>query len=286
MTKTRSRARELDQFYTDRPLADALVVVLAARLHARGLTQPAVLEPSAGEGAFIEAVLAHLPDASMEACDLEPKHPLAVRQDFFDRPAPPVDRRVAVVGNPPFGKNATLAIRFFNHAAAFADTIAFIVPRTFEKASVKNRLDPRFVLQQEVAIDPLSFHFEGVRVPVPCVFQIWERLPEGDLRPTIATPTSHPDFRFLKQPEGAAFAFQRVGAQAGRIKPLTAANLAPPSHYFLAPANGLSAADLQARLAAVDWQPIKARTAGNPSISKAELIDAYEAVAGLQAAVA
>ena len=40
---------------------------------------------------------------------------------------------------------------------------------------------------------------------------------------------------------------------------------------------GLDAAVLRALLEAVDWQPIKERTAGNPSISKAELIEAYEA---------
>lgn len=276
---TRSHARQLDQFYTDRSLADQLVGVALARLDARGVAPAALpfLEPSAGEGAFVDALLGQVPQAQVSGCDLDPKHPLAVRQDFFDRPASPVEERWVVLGNPPFGKNATLAVRFFNHAAQFADTIAFIVPRTFEKASLKNRLDTRYRLQQEVALDPNSFHFEGERVPVPCVFQIWERLPEGQHRPSIPTPSTHPDFRFLKLPAGSSFAFQRVGAQAGRIKDLDAKNLAPPSHYFIAPRAGLDAAVLRAHLEAVDWQPIKERTAGNPSISKAELIEAYEA---------
>lgn len=276
---SRSHARALDQFYTDRPLASLLTGVLLKHVQDRGVSPDGFrfLEPSAGEGAFMDALADLAPSVEQVGCDLEPKHPCVVEQDFLAWEAPP-GKPWVVFGNPPFGKNATLAIQFFNRAAAFADTIAFILPRTFEKASVKNRLDSRFELVEEVAIDPLSFHHEGERVPVPCVFQVWRRLPEGHHRPQIITPTSHPDFRFLKLPEGSAFAFQRVGAAAGRIKALDAKNLAPPSHYFLVPRPGLDPQVLRERLASVNWQPIKERTAGNPSISKAELIEAYQGV--------
>lgn len=272
----RSHARALDQFYTDRPLASALTGVLLKHVQQAGGKAEGFrfLEPSAGEGAFLDALADLAPAVEQVGCDLDPKHPAVVEQDFFAWEAP-AGKPWVVFGNPPFGKNAALAIQFFNRAAAFATTIAFIVPRTFEKVSVKNRLDSRFALVSEVAIAPLSFHHEGERVPVPCVFQIWQRLPDGQHRPQVATPTTHPDFRFLKLPEGAAFAFQRVGAAAGRTKALDAKNLAPPSHYFLAPRAGLSGEVLRATLDAIDWQPIKERTAGNPSISKAELIEAY-----------
>lgn len=275
----RSHARALDQFYTDRPLALMLTGVLLNRVQASGVSVDGFrfLEPSAGEGAFMDALSDLAPSVEQVGCDLDPKHPSVVKQDFLAWEAP-AGKPWVVFGNPPFGKNAALAIQFFNRSAGFADTIAFIVPRTFEKASVKNRLDSRFELVEEVAIDPLSFHHEGERVPVPCVFQIWKRLPDGQHRAQIATPSTHPDFRFLKLPEGSAFAFQRVGAAAGRTKALDAKNLAPPSHYFLAPRAGLSGEDLRATLDAIDWTPIKERTAGNPSISKAELIEAYQAV--------
>lgn len=273
----RSQARELDQFYTDRQVAQALTRRLLAHLRARPVTKAgwAFLEPSAGEGAFVDALNELAGPARVEGCDLDPRHPAVERMNFFDRPIPVGPEQWVVVGNPPFGKNATLAVRFFNHAADFASTIAFIVPRTFEKASLKNRLDTRFDLVLEVAIDPFSFHFESERVAVPCVFQVWERLPPGERRAAIPTPSAHPDFHFLKRPEGASFAFQRVGAQAGRTKALDAKNLAPPSHYFLVPRPGLDPAWLRAQLDSIDWEPIKARTAGNPSISKAELIEAY-----------
>ena len=115
---TRSHARQLDQFYTDRSLADRLAGVVLARLADRGVAPASLpfLEPSAGEGAFVDALLTQAPQARVAGCDLDPKHPLAVRQDFFERPASPLDERWVVLGNPPFGKNATLAVRFFNHA--------------------------------------------------------------------------------------------------------------------------------------------------------------------------
>lgn len=274
---TRSHARTLDQFYTDRPLASTLTGVLLSHLQGRGVSAESFrfLEPSAGEGAFMDALTELSPSVEQVGCDLDPKHPSVIQQDFLTWEAP-AGKPWVVFGNPPFGKNAALAIQFFNRSAGFANTIAFIVPRTFEKASVKNRLDSRFELVEEVAIAPLSFHHEGERVPVPCVFQIWERLPDGQHRAQIPTPSTHPDFRFLKLPEGSAFAFQRVGAAAGRTKALDAKNLAPPSHYFLAPRAGLSGDALRATLDAIDWTPIKERTAGNPSISKAELIEAYQ----------
>ena len=57
------------------------------------------------------------------------------------------------IGNPPFGKNSSLAISFFNKAAEFSDIIAFILPQTFSKDSVKNRLNLSFFLIMEVILN-------------------------------------------------------------------------------------------------------------------------------------
>ena len=264
-------ARALDQFYTDPALARALTARLLAFLDARGLRHVGFLEPSAGEGAFVDALADLRPSAQRWACDLDPKHREAQRSDFFA-----FEQTAEVVfGNPPFGKNATLAVRFFNHAARSARVIAFIVPRTFEKDSLKNRLDDRFELADQTAIDPRSFRLNGENVAVPCVFQIWERLPVGKRRAAAHAATSHRDFRFVKDRSEAAFVFQRVGAQAGRTKEVDHPHAASASHYFLAPNGRLSAATLRKRLDSIDWDPIKGRTAGNPSIGKGELVAAY-----------
>ena len=42
-------------------------------------------------------------------------------------------KNILIVGNPPYGKNCSTAINFFNHAVTISDFIAFIIPKTFRK---------------------------------------------------------------------------------------------------------------------------------------------------------
>jgi len=256
------QARDLDKFYTNagtvRQCIDDFQVLTDLDLEA---VADEVIEPSAGAGAF----LAHLPENTL-AYDLAPESPLVIAQDFLtlDRHTPAI-----VIGNPPFGKSARLAIRFFNHAAGFASHIGFILPRTFQKASVQNRLDRNFHLVDERVLDPDSFTFEGAPYSVPCVFQVWAR--RDTLRPLTTQPRVHADFDFVTRSE-ADFAFQRVGVRAGTIKP-EFGSVAATSHHFLR-AN----ADLDIvlrRFRSLDFSEVKARTAGNPSISKTEIVALY-----------
>lgn len=91
------------------------------------------------------------------------------------------------------------------------------------------------------------------------------------LRPLDRVQRTHPDFSFVPRDQ-ADFALQRVGARAGAIK-TDMDHIAAASHHFIK-AQG-SAARLIERLRAIDFTPVKQRTAGNPSISKAELIEMY-----------
>lgn len=271
-----SRARELDQFYTRPVVAQRLVRELLDYLESKGkLGDPGLYfcEPSAGEGAFLDALKEQYPNNRTDAVDIDPKHQGVRQLDFLESTVHPGG---IFFGNPPFGKNSSLAVRFFNHAAKGAKVIAFIVPRTFEKDSVQDRLDPRFELAKSVPVLPGSFTLDGRRALVSCVFQIWVRLPDGETRPKKKRKTTHEDFSFLPSVEGADFAFQRVGSNAGRLKSTGLNHLSPSSHYFIQASPGMNPGELWDRLNAVNWQPIKERTAGNPSISKAEMVEAYE----------
>lgn len=262
-------ARQLDQFYTQPELATVLVAHVRAYL-GRGRKTARWLEPSAGGGAFLDA----LPAGTL-ALDIAPADPRVTTADFlaFD---PPFDPHWIVVGNPPFGKNSTLAIQFFNRAARFAQVIAFIVPRTFEKQSVQRRLSLDFHLVRELPVPEDSFTFEGRTVHVPCVFQIWERRAEPRVIPKL--PTTHPDFTWGDRQE-ADFAFQRVGAQAGAIKDVgpDRRGLASPSHHFIHVLDRHRVREVRACFEAMDWTDIKHRTAGNPSIAKTEIVAHYTA---------
>ena len=267
-SRPRSASRHLDQFYT-RPDIAQRCIARTRELIGPVNEQTLWIEPSAGDGAFLNA----LPSPRI-GLDIAPVAEGILKADFLNWHPECPPKHVIVIGNPPFGKNASLAIRFFNRAAHFADYIAFIVPRTFEKESTKHKLAPYMKLVFEENLGPECFTFDGVPYDVPTVFQIWRRGME--LRSFKRKITRHPDFEFLKSPEGADFAFQRVGARAGLVS-LEGLHKSPQSHYFIRVDK--RALNVMGILQGIDWSKLKHRTAGNPSIGKSELISEYQKVA-------
>ncbi|MES2002123.1 MAG: SAM-dependent methyltransferase [Pseudomonadota bacterium] len=261
-------ARSLDQFFTRPDVARLCVESLKPLIESEG-GDWLWIEPSAGGGAFLD----QLPYPRV-ALDIAPGRPDIEETDFLHWQPGIVQRRIAVVGNPPFGKNASLARRFFDHAAQFADIIAFILPRTFEKDQFVNRLNRSMHLIHSHLLDELSFELEGEPYAVPTVFQIWEKRPFD--RALVCARRTHQHFDFVASSMGH-FAFQRVGARAGMVS-REGLRKSPQSHYYLR-AN-ICEKTLYDRLRSIDWTPIKYRTAGNPSIGKAELIQAYQSVFG------
>jgi hypothetical protein len=258
-------ARQLDQFYTRGDVAAACVGHLKALIPDQ-LDNVLWIEPSAGAGAFVD----HLPYPRI-GLDIAPARRDISQADFLRWHPGQLCRDAIVVGNPPFGKNASAALRFFNHAATFAKIVAFIVPRTFQKQSLVSRLHPFMHLRSELALPDDAFLFQGEAYHVPTVFQIWERRPK--LRANQQRRLTHPHFHFVDS-ASAHFAFQRVGARAGLVS-REGLRKSPQSHYFLH-ANVEPDAVFK-RLSSIDWAPVKSRTAGNPSIGKGELIELYEA---------
>lgn len=262
----RGRARALDQFYT-RPDVAARCLALAQRIIGGSTTL--WVEPSAGSGAFLNL----LPRPRL-GLDIAPADPEVLSGDFLQWSPPPVTDSITVIGNPPFGRNASLAVRFFNHAASFADHIAFILPRSFEKASVQHRLAQNMTLLAEHAMEEDAFLFQGQPRHVPTVFQVWQRVSAQSAR--LVPARQHADFRFLRRSESTAvadFAFQRVGRRAGRVMRV---GLQPrTSHYFIAAADKDQVDTIMRRLATMDWSELRGRTAGVHSIGKAELVAAY-----------
>lgn len=258
--KKRCRERQLDQFYTDPVVAAMLFEFLKRQLDLEGFL---FIEPSAGTGSFF--VL--LPPGSL-AYDLDPKAPGIIQKDFLEVTLPQT-RRLAVVGNPPFGRQCNLAIEFFNYAALRAEVIAFIVPATFQKMSVQRRLDPHFHLQAEMPVPHNAFWFCGKRKHVPTVFQIWVR--KDVKRDTRRPPTRHPDFDFVKNPSDADFVIQRVGGDAGKIH--RNFEISAQSHLFIRP----KVAGVEATMQSLDLASTAKMTAGNPSIAKSEIVRLYAA---------
>ena len=262
----RSRSRALDQFYTRPEVARDCVARVRAFVRDLGWSV-AWIEPSAGDGAFLQ----FLPEPRI-GLDIAPARQGIECADFLTWRPKPTEARIVVVGNPPFGKNASVAVRFFNHAARFADIVAFVVPRTFQKDSTKTKLAQSMSLAFEMSLGPDGFLFDGQPYDVPTVFQVWRRDAAAGTARREPSLRTHPHFAFLRTPAEADFAFQRVGARAGLVS-LEGLRKSPQSHYFIQVIT--PDIDVMAVLRSVDWSPLKHRTAGNPSIGKAELIGEY-----------
>ena len=137
-----------------------------------------------------------------------------------------------MIGNPPFGKMSKAAVDFFNKAAEFADTIAFILPRSFRKETVQRRLNENFWLVKDIDLYKKDyFVFEEESWHTSCVFQIWVRSTEKrDVKPR---KTIKPiGFSYVKR-DAANLVVRRVGGVAGRAFADRIKDRAIEGNYFL-----------------------------------------------------
>jgi len=269
------RETGLDQFYTI-PSCSKICIDKMNELY--DITNfDLMVEPSAGNGSFFNQII----HTSKVGIDIAPQHPAIIQQDFFSYYPPSGKTKVGVIGNPPFGKNSSLAIKFFNHAAQWANVIAFIIPRTFRKVSVQNKLDKLFhlVYDHEIPNKPCCF---SPPMAVKCCFQIWERRTEQ--RPFVELPTKHADWTFLPfgpiddngqptPPNGADFAMRAYGGKIGEIKKTELQVLRPKSwHWF---SSNIDTDVLISRFQQLDYSN-SLNTARQNSMGRAELVHLYQ----------
>ena len=256
-----ARSVELDQFYTRADVAGRYMRQVLQRWPASGVL---FVEPSAGAGAFLRPLLAN--KRQVRAMDIDPTTEDVECLDFLNTTEVFTGdhEAVVVVGNPPFGKNASMAVKFFNHAAQYADEIAFIVPRTFRKVSIQKRLHLNFHRTFDENVQPYAFLLNGCLHDVPCAWQIWTR------HNTLRVPPQPPPVDHLisyTQPESATFAMRRVGFYAGKVSTDDIGSLSQSTHYFM---NEMSAGVMDI-MRHIEWTDVVAQTAGVRSLSKTEI---------------
>lgn len=175
-------AKSDDQYFTHPQVSKRCVDVVESMFSFDNFD--IVLEPSAGDGSFLEM----LPKEKRVGVDLVKQHPEVIESSFFNwAPFSMLDlsekKKVITIGNPPFGKNSNMAIDFFNHAANFSDVIAFIIPRTWRKFSVQSKLNSSFGLYFDASLPYHCFSVDGKPWHrIRCCFQIWAKQnPQADI---------------------------------------------------------------------------------------------------------
>lgn len=260
-TKSNGQKDPLDRFYTPDDIVQKCLTILNLNDY------DCIIEPSAGMGNFSK----YLPKDSY-SYDINPNGENIIEADWFK-----LDKKqfkgnnILVIGNPPFGEQNRLAIKFFNEAATFCNTIAFILPLSFKKDSVQNNLDLNFSLKNELILNEVNFNVKNeANIKVPCVFQVWEKT--NSKREKIKLKTTSELFNFTT-PDKADFRIQRVGGNAGKAS--LDLNRAISSNYFIKNNSSKSNEDFINFINELSFPSISF-TVGPKSLSKGELIKIIE----------
>ncbi len=235
-----------------------------------------IVEPSAGNGSFFN----QLEFENKVGIDISPENENIVKMDFFDYHPPTHKNNILVIGNPPFGKVSSIAIKFFNHSSKWSNVIAFIIPRTFRRPSVQNKLNKMFHLtyDEDVSTKPCCF---SPQMMVKCCFQIWEK--KEFERPFIDLPTKHEDWEFLSfgpideygqptPPNGADFAMRAYGGKIGEIVKIKLHELRPKSWHWIK--SNIKKEELINRFNKLDYSD-SLNTARQNSMGRGELVRLY-----------
>jgi len=258
----------IDKYYTKQSIVDLCIDYISDHVQI-DIENDLIIEPSAGSGAFIPGITRL--SSKFLFFDLKPENEHIIQQDYLFLETDNLREitecnKIHIVGNPPFGHQSSLAIKFIKKSASFADTISFILPKSFKKDSLKKAFPLHYHLIFQADLPKNSFMVDSLEYDVPCVFQIWEKTDTMRYVEPIVQPIN---FKFVKQTENPDISVRRIGVNAGVISQNTV-DKSVESHYFIKFTNSKSVEDNIQRLLGITYE--FDNTVGPKSISKQELI--------------
>ena len=257
----------IDKYYTKDTVVESCLDHVKTYLQIE--SNDLIIEPSAGNGSFISRIKSITNNCKFY--DIEPDNAEIVKQDYLlydynDIKNASAYNKIHVIGNPPFGRQSSLAIKFIKKSCEFCDSISFILPKSFKKDSLKKTFPLHYHLVFEVDLPDKSFLVDGQEHDVPCIFQIWVK----KLTYRAVTEKVEPvNFMFVEKTDNPDISFRRVGVNAGTIDQ-SIDDKSVQSHYFIKFTNGKSLTDNMTSLSTITYD--FNNTVGPKSISKQELI--------------
>jgi len=229
-----------------------------------------IIEPSAGDGAFMQCIKSISPNYRFY--DLEPANDEIIQQDYLTlnyKDFTSVYQDIHIIGNPPFGRQSSLAIKFIKKSCEFCYSISFILPKSFKKDSLKKAFPLNFHLLYETDLPENSFLVNNVEYNVPSLFQIWVK---KSYHREIVEKLEPRNFEFVEKTNMPDISFRRVGVNAGKID-TNIDEKSEQSHYFIKFTNGKSRDENIQSLSPSKYE--FNNTVGPKSISKQELIKEF-----------
>ena len=266
------KRKQLDKFYTSNIIVNTCMDIIKEKINIE--KDDICIEPSAGNGSFINAI--KLLFQQHKFYDLEPENDEIIKQDYlifdYNTLVKQPNTKVHIIGNPPFGRQSSLAIKFIKKSCEYCDSISFILPKSFKKESLKKHYPVNFHLIYEYDLPENSFIVNKENYNVPCIFQIWIKKDINRILPNKLIPNK---FKFVKKNDNHDISFRRVGVNAGKIDTITN-DKSIQSHYFIKFEIELS--NLLFNKLNNIYYNCKNNTCGPKSISKQELIEEFNKI--------
>ena len=260
MQKTGKNRNTIDKFYTNKNVVDKYIDRFKPYINEGDL----IIEPSAGCGVWTLPLHMY----NLIAFDIQPEGEGIQQMNFLDVDLYAFQSNLHFIGNPPFGRQSSMAKKFIKHICRCerTKTIAFVLPKSFKKESMQKVFPLKYHLDFEEDIGKDAFIANGKPYDVPCVFQIWVKK-EQDRK--IMEKEEPKGFKFVKKNENPDYSLRRVGVNAGRLSK-DILDKSEQSHYFIK-------VEQNSDHFIIKYQHIKwehNNTVGPKSISKPEFIRA------------
>ena len=255
----------IDKFYTKKDVAKLCIDLIKKEIKIN--KNDLIIEPSAGNGVFMNFIKTL--SKNIKFYDIEPDNDSIIKKDFLKLEIN-FNKIIHFIGNPPFGRQSSMAIKFIKKCCKYGKSISFILPKSFKKDSMIKHFTIDFHLVKQIDLDKNSFLLNNEEYNVPCVFQIWVK---KDFNREVPKKLEPVNFKFVKKDENPDISFRRVGVNASNISK-NIEDKSIQSHYFI-------------KLNEVNDEIIKKlsnikfnsdNTVGPKSISKPELIKKFNLV--------
>lgn len=253
----------IDKFYTKPEIVDLCLELFNNNVNL--LSSDHILEPSAGNGEFSKKLKQKYSNTIL-TYDIDPEDATITKQDYLTLELD-TTQTYHVIGNPPFGRQSSLARKFIKKSCSFAYSISFILPKSFKKQSFMSSFDKYFHLIVSQDLPESSFYYMDVDFNIPCVFQIWLRKETQREIPQTQIPKY---FKFIKKHENPDFALRRVGFYAGSLY-TNPQDKSEQSHYFITLDDNIDKTEFHKIVNNLLWE--HDNTVGAKSISKREFIN-------------
>lgn len=215
------------------------------------------IEPCAGSGSFSTLMKDPI------ELDIDPQLPTTTKCNFLEWSQDLTG--YTCVSNPPFGSKNSLALKFVNKLASLnCSVIAVIVPRSFRKATIINKIDRNYELVYDEDTPKSAF----TNIDARCCFQVWKRV---DIpRQLIDTSGNNPWFDWSSSADYDV-AIVYMGKRAGKI-------LDPGEHSAgfvnFVKLKTVTKEQLVEASSKVHWPSLYFNTASIESVNRKEIVDA------------